>query len=283
MIKLLYPLFLLRSRFPLKLIYAHFKVYAWILKNIVGYRKAVVRDNLAKCFPEKSPEELVQIENDYYRFLARLGAEIVKNLTMKPEQLKENVRVKNPEVLQQLFEEKDLVFLMVGHYGNWEYISSSLNLQMPQQPYVLYKPFRNEDSQWFIDKERLRHGTKVIPFKSAYKEIQQLEGKNLIEFISDQSPLRNNAIWKQFFNRETPVFKGTEKIASRLDAAIVYGHITVGELGKYELEYIPIEEKSDTTNWPVTGKVVELLEANIREAPQYWLWSHRRWKYGPNA
>lgn len=271
------------SLLPLGILNAFFSMGVWMLRVPFGYRKAVIQDNLTKCFPEKSEPELKAIELGFYRFLGRMAAEFVKNISISSEKAKDFIEVKNPEVLEEAFRKNDIVFLMVGHYGNWEILGSVISLHIEAQFHALYKPLRSKSSQWFIDQERLRHGTKVIPFKTAYRDLQKLKGKHLIEFISDQSPLRNNAVWKTFFGRETPVFKGTEKIAARIGAPVLYGRVEVGPLGKYSLEYVPVLEEANTTDWPLTGKTVELLEENIRRAPQYWLWSHRRWKYGPNA
>ncbi len=275
----LFPLSLL----PLSILNAGSSVFVWILRVPLAYRKEVIQDNLAKCFPEMSSSELKIFERGFYNFLGRMAAEFVKNLSISSSKAKEFIQIKNPEVLEEAFAENDLVFLMVGHYGNWEILGSVLNLHTDAQVQALYKPLRSKSSQWFIEKERLRHGTKVIPFKTAYRDLQKLQGKHLIEFISDQSPLPKNAIWKTFFGRDTAVFKGTEKIASRMGAPVFYGRVEVGDLGEYSLEYVPVREAPDTSTWPLTGKTVELLEENIRRAPQYWLWSHRRWKYGPNA
>ena len=121
------------SLLPLGILNAFFSMGVWMLRVPFGYRKAVIQDNLTKCFPEKSEPELKAIELGFYRFLGRMAAEFVKNLSISSEKAKDFIEVKNPEVLEEAFRKNDIVFLMVGHYGNWEILGSVISLHIEAQ------------------------------------------------------------------------------------------------------------------------------------------------------
>jgi Lauroyl/myristoyl acyltransferase len=192
---------------------------------------------------------------------------------------------KNLELVDEISKDGKPIFLMLGHYGNWEWVTS-LTLHVKGGLFMaqIYSPLKNEAADKFMFKLRARFHSLGIARNQTLREILKLksEGKQLmVGFIADQRPSRKNLhLWMDFLNHETPCMIGAEKIARKIDANVIYLDVKCVKRGYYEGEYKVIS--LDSTNTPeliITTKYMQELEKTINNAPQYWLWTHDRWKY----
>ncbi|MBI4645801.1 MAG: hypothetical protein HY738_04155 [Bacteroidia bacterium] len=103
-------------------------------------------------------------------------------------------------------------------------------------------------------------------------------------FIADQIPTKNEIqYWTNFLNQDTAVFLGIEKIAKKSNFAVVFLNMNKIRRGSYEVEFNLITDEPDNTpEYYITDRHVRLLEQQIIKNPQYWMWSHRRWKHKRN-
>jgi KDO2-lipid IV(A) lauroyltransferase len=176
---------------------------------------------------------------------------------------------------------------VVGHMGNWEW-SSVFSHICDYDCVVIYKPLANKIFDQLMFRLRARHGFRPVAMQHVIREyILAKNEKRCINafFIADQSPMKNEIhYWTEFLNQETPVFTGTEKIARKFNSVVVFVYVTKPARGQYRLEFIPVSEgDSQDDSLSITEKHVRLLEKNIREQPEIWLWSHRRWKHKKNS
>jgi KDO2-lipid IV(A) lauroyltransferase len=260
-------------------------VLYFILYQLLGYRKKVVIANLKNSFPEKTGKEIELICRKYYRHLCDLFLEVFKTLTVSNKEMIKHCKY-HPEakkLFDRLADERKSVILVLGHQGNWEWAANSFSLLFRQQLYVIYRPLHNKNFDRLMYKIRTRFKAKAITTQDTYKEmlLSKRSGEvSATAFLADQTPQAGNAYWTQFLNQETPVFRGTEIIAKKLDYPIVYASIKKISRGYYEVSAEIIEEFPRTTS---EGMVSELhtrkLEKNIIEQPETWLWSHKRWKH----
>ncbi len=277
---LAFPLYLLFS-LPLWLLYGLSTGVYHVLYYLIGYRKKVVRANLANAFPEKTEEERMRIEKAYYRHMVDVMIETLKLLTLSKKQLSKHVVFTNLDVLEQLPNQQQPFVFVLGHQGNWEWIGpafASLNLI---QLYGIYHPLSSPFFDWLMKRIRTRHGMKLIPMQQTMRALSELKTTFTgIAFIADQTPAPENAYWLSFLNQDTPVFIGTEKIAKRFNYPVVYTSCQKVKRGKYQLSFQIITQQSHTTveGW-ITSEHSRLLEHDIKNQPAYWLWSHRRWKH----
>jgi KDO2-lipid IV(A) lauroyltransferase len=171
--------------------------------------------------------------------------------------------------------------MVMGHYGNWEYCPNGLPLQSDFQSYVIYHPLSNPYFDRLMSRLRTSTGSKLYTMTGTLKGmISNRNELNVTAFLSDQSPDPNGAYWTQFLNQDTAVFIGSEKIARKLQLAVVYGCLERVKRGKYVFHTKLIcEDASKTQAGEITEKHVRMLERDIQKAPEYWLWTHRRWKH----
>lgn len=280
--KLAYYIFVLPfSYLPLRVLYLFTDFFYVLLITVVPYRKKVIEGNIERSFPEKSAKEHRKIKRQFYRHFTDLLAEGVKNLTISEKALKRRFKVKNPELMQQLYDEKRNVLLVSGHFNNWEWLITSQNILFPHQAYGIGMPMSSQFWHHKINARRERYGMRVLHAKN-YREHLEANPEELksVLVLSDQSPGNSlKSYWMEFLNQQTAVLFGTEMMANDLDWSVVCFSTRKKKRGYYEMELELITTQPKTLNW---GEITEFhtrkLESEIRKYPEQWLWSHKRWK-----
>jgi len=258
----------------------------FITFHIIGYRKKVVYTNLKNAFPNKDKDEIDKIARKFYKHFCDIIFETLKELHMSEAEMMKRVRYINSELTNEFFNQKRSIIAVVGHYGNWEWLTG-FSLHTPYHGTSLYKPLNNRHFNKVFGKMRSRFGTEMIPMKQALRSIIRNKRENRLTincYISDQSPVREELdYFTRFLNQDTAVFLGIEKLAIKFNLPVVYFKMKKIKRGYYEVEIIDIAKKpKETVPNEITEKHVRLLEETILEEPAYWLWSHRRWKFKPS-
>ena len=288
LMKILYYL-LIAVCYPISLLpfWVHylFADVLYILIYYVGrYRVKVVRKNLASAFPEKSEEERKRIERKFYQWFCDYIVESMKLLTLSQEEMKKRIVFKNAELVDEITERGQSVTLYLGHYCNWEWVSSiPLWINPIAWGGQVFHPLENKVFDKLFLKIRERMGSHCIAMQDILREVlkhQQENQPTVIGYISDQKPLWVNIHhWVDFLHHDTPVLTGAERIARKMNHAVLYVDIQRVRRGYYEAEFKCItREPQKLKEFELTDIYFEMLEKSIRRAPEFWLWSHDRWK-----
>jgi KDO2-lipid IV(A) lauroyltransferase len=248
-----------------------------------GYRKGVVMNNLKNAFPEKSDAERAVIGRKFYRHLADIFIETLKQQHLSVKEHKKRFITENPEVLERLYSEGKDVVAVFGHYNNWEY-TSIFPLMFKYVFIPVYRPLKNKYFDKYLLNIRERYGSILTPGPMVIREILKQRKENRRSFTSlltDQIPAKGDIhYWTQFLNQDTPVYLGAEKIAAKYGMAVVFLNYRKVKRGHYSLKFeVLFENAAGLPEYTVTEAHVKRLEEIIREAPEYWIWSHRRWKH----
>jgi KDO2-lipid IV(A) lauroyltransferase len=268
---------------PLRVLYVISDFTFLLLYYFPSYRRKVVATNLKNSFPEKSEAELKSIEKKFYRHLADFFIETVKLMHVSKEEQKRRYTFSNIEVIDKLREEKRDIVAVLGHYNNWEW-PTLLPFFLKYKVIIIYRPLQNKYFDRFIYNQRSRYGIVLTPTNMVIREIVNFRKQNINTisvFLTDQTPAKGDIkYWTKFLNQDTPVYTGTEKIAAKYDMAMVYFHVQKIKRGYYNLDVeLLLEHTAGLPEHFVTETHVRRLEEIIREKPEYWLWSHRRWKH----
>lgn len=255
----------------------------FLMYHVVGYRKKIVVSNIKMAFPEYDKAKIRSISRKFYHHFSDLILESgVCHFYIESKALN-RITYRNPELLNELYATGKLVMAVTGHYGNWEYLNT-LALASDYPVEAIYKPLHIKSIDRMIKRNRTRFGVRVSPMEMiARKLILHHKEKDPVMtiFLADQRPLMKNIqYWTKFMNLDTPLYLGTEKLARKLDAAVVFLKILKVKRGRYEVEIELIcENPNDLAPFEITERHVQILENLIREQPEFWLWSHRRWKH----
>ncbi len=267
-----------------------------IIYYIVRYRRNIVRRNLSTSFPEKSQQELRRIERAFYRWLCDYGVETIKLLSVSDNVLRRHLEFRGLEQVEQCFDEGQSCAGMLGHYCNWEYLSATaLGLTRwggedkdktgagTAVMGLIYKPLRNKVmDRLFLAIRQQKQGT-CVSRKDILRALLSLKREGRMSFfgyIADQGPRWENIhLWIPFLNHDTPVFTGSERIIRKMQHAVFYLDMERPKRGKYICTIRPITlHPEQMAEHDLTTTYFHMLEQTIIRAPQFYLWTHNRWK-----
>lgn len=268
---------------PFRVLYVISDLLYFLLYKVIGYRCKVVRMNLSSSFPEKNATEIRILTKKFYHHLCDISLESLKGFTMSPAEIVKRHRILNPELADSFFDKGLSTIAVPGHYNNWEWGSQSPGLQMKFPIVGFYKPMKNKWVDRYIKSHRQKFNTRLASIKETALTFQELS-KSPTAYImaADQCPSnREECYWFGFLNHDTAWLHGPEKYARKYNWPVVYVDIRKVKRGFYEITLEMLtDDPSLLPDGEITRRYASHLEQTILNEPAYWLWSHKRWKYG---
>lgn len=266
---------------PYSVLYLFSDLLYFLLYKIFNYRQKVVRKNLKNSFPLYSKTQIAEIEKKFYSHFCDIIVESIKLFTISEKQLSARILFADRELINDLYKKNKSIIFCGGHYNNWEMLGAIIQKYIPHTAIGIYAPLENSFFNKKFIKSRTKFGLKLLSMKKVKEGFE--ENKTLLTatfFATDQSPTYSkNVYWTQFLNQETAVYTGTEYFAKTYNFPVVFGYITKTKRGFYDFKAELICENPKSTK---VGEITELhtriLEKQILNEPQYWLWTHKRWK-----
>jgi KDO2-lipid IV(A) lauroyltransferase len=276
------------AHLPLRVLYVLSDLLYLLIYYVVRYRRALVKRNLSKCFPEKTPEARLEIEREFYRNFADYIIETIKLLHISDDEMRRRFTFTNIDAVKDLMEQGHSIVAYFSHCGNWEW-ATSITLHCTELVAVgdlfcqVYRPLRNEHFDNLMFRIRRRFGSESIPKNLTLRRILQMRNNHVTSitgFMSDQKPSHGDTVHVvNFLNRPTAVITGTETLARRLKMSVIYFDMTKLSRGHYDVCIRVIaNDASQTPAFFATDKYFALLEQTIKRNPSIWLWTHNRWK-----
>lgn len=280
---LLYPILYLISILPFRVLYVFSDFLYLIIYRIFGYRKKVVLDNLKLVYPDKSKKELKRIMKLFYHHLCDMMVESIKSLTISADSMRAHFTFKNIEVIKELESKNRSIILMCAHYGSWEWIFI-LQTYVSHKGYAVYKKLSNPYFDKLFKRIRAKYNSHLITTKETIPTLMRSKknGELTISgFVSDQSPrIHKTHHWGNFMGIDVPVFTGAEMLAKKLDMSVVFFKVKRLKRGYYETTFeLMAENPLEYPDYEITDDFLKRVEKQIHEAPQYYLWTHKRWKH----
>lgn len=280
---LVYPLLWLISILPFRLLYMLSDGFYIIVYYLIGYRKNVVLDNLKLAFPEKEDKELFKIRKVFYHHLCDMMFEAIKSITISEAEMQKRYVFTNLEDIHQLEKEHRSVILFMGHYASWEWIFI-LQTHVNHKGYAVYKQLSNKYFDALVKRIRAKYDSHLITTKETFPILIKAKQNNQLTFngfVFDQSPKLNKALyWQDFMGHEVPVHVGAEILAKRLDMVTLFLKVKKVNRGYYEADFTDIiRTPKDYANFELTNLYLKRVEEQIHEAPEYYFWTHKRWKH----
>ena len=284
MFTLVYAFFYMLSLLPMWVLYRLADVGYLLIYYVLKYRRGIVRQNLVSSFPEKTNSEIVNIEKQFYRWFADYFLESIKLLSISRKQLAKRLTIINADLIENDFKEGTHVAAILGHYGNWEWLSA-VTIGLPQNRVValVYKPIKNKIINHLFYCLRSSQGgvpvakNDILRALVKYKKQQTM---TLFGYIADQSPRWQNIhLWLPFLHHQTPVFTGSERIMRKMNNAVYYAEMSRPKRGYYTCTFRLItKEPNSLPENDITRRFFEMLEVSIKAQPHLYLWTHNRWK-----
>ena len=268
---------------PYWLLYLKSDCYYFLVYHLLRYRRKVVRQNLLNSFPDKDAKEIKRIERRFYQNLCDLFVEAPKMLRMKSNGYQSRITYTNPELVKQLYEQGKNVFYAIPHSGNWEWFGKMIPELTQHKSLAVYKRVENPVFEQLMLYIRTCGSTlEMVESNSVLRRLAQLrDSQTAVLMMADQtSHGLAQDYWTEFLHQDTGFLDGGEMLAKKFDYPVYYVHITRLKRGYYEARILPItkDPKSMAEN-AITEQFARMLEANIKESPELWLWTHNRWKW----
>lgn len=281
--RLLYAAFWLLSRLPMRALYFLSDAVCVVVHRVVRYRLRVVQQNLSSAFPEKTPSELRRIEAGFYHYFCDQFVETVKSVSMTREEMMRRMQFRGLDAVRKsLGDDRKFLFIMLGHYGNWEWIAS-LQYWLPDIHCTqIYHRLRQSAWDSLFLRIRSRYGGESFEMRKTLRRLLELRREPrhcVVGFIADQLPRWGSIhYFTPFLHHDTAVYTGAEHISKRIGSAMVYGRVTRLRRGYYRCDVLPLSDRpEDAADFQLTDRYFQMLETDIRRQPEIWLWSHKRW------
>ena len=250
---------------------------------IIGYRKKVVRDNLSLVFPEKTENERLVIEKKFFRHMCDMFLEMIKTMGISTKQAEERYVFTNIELFHQLEDQGRNTMLMLPHYASWEWVFS-LNTKIVSKGYAIYLKIQNKYFDKLVRDIRSKFGTTLIVTNESRKIAKEAKVSGelfCLGIISDQSPMMSRARhWAKFMDIMVPVHIGGEELAKEHNLVPLYLKVNKKKRGYYEATFIKLcDNPNELPNYKITEIFLTETEKSIRNAPEHYFWTHKRWKH----
>jgi KDO2-lipid IV(A) lauroyltransferase len=280
---LLYPIIWFISILPFRILYVLSDCVYILIYYIIGYRKKVVRGNITLALPHLSEKERLQIEKKSYRHLCDMFLEMIKTMTISVKEIEKRFVFTNLEMYQEMEKKNKSIAVMIAHYACYEW-TISMNSKIKYEGYAIYKKINNKYFDKLVRDIRSRFKAKLINTKETIPTIEKNAKNNhlsLFGFASDQSPQVSKTFhWQKFMGIETPVHTGAEMLAKRFDMNIMFLRVKKVKRGYYEatFEHL-VDNPKEVPDYQITDEFLRRVEKQIYEAPEFYLWTHNRWKH----
>lgn len=277
--------FLLRllSHIPFWVLYLKADFFYFLVEHVIKYRRKVIDENLRFAFPDKNDEERKLLRRKFYSHFCDMMLEAVKLHSLSDKQLEKRLTVKNIEVLENAADGNSGVILLAMHHNNWEWGAAIQQYLKPTVLMVYNRMRNNAPMDNFLLKTREKWGGEGVPTVNTVRRVLFYAKKNkpyILWLAADQSASEGTHYWTDFLNREAPFFSGPIKLAQKLNQPLIFQSTRKVSRGKYEIEFdMLIEEPAKVSEGEILRVYVNKMEEIIRNQPEYYLWSHRRWKH----
>ena len=280
---LAFPLLWIISILPFRIFYWFSDFIYLLVYYVIGYRKKTVKENLALALPHLSDKERLIIEKKSYHHLCDLFLEMIKTMSISSEEMNKRFHITNIELVKEYEDKGKSTVLLASHYASWEWLLS-INAKTKFKRIGVYKKIANKYFDKLIRNIRSKYDAELVETKKTIPLMAENEKNGVLAMYglaSDQSPKMNRAFhWDKFMGIEVPVHTGAEMLSKKYDLNVLFVKVKKVKRGFYEATFIPITDNPRSIpDFKITDIFLREVEKQILEAPEYYFWTHKRWKH----
>ena len=278
-----FPFLWIISKLPFRLFYWFSDCIYILVYYIIGYRKKIVRNNILIALPHESEEKRLVIEKKFYHHMCDMFLEMIKTMSISSEEMKERFKITNIELLKEYEQKNKSIILLAAHYASWEWLLS-INESTSFKCYGVYKKVNNKYFDAKVRAIRSKFKSVLVTTDNTIALINDNEKNGVMSLYglaSDQSPQVHKTFhWQQFMGITVPVHTGAEMLAKRYDLEVVFAKVKKVKRGYYEATFVPIANNPKSIpDYEITDAYLKEVEQQILEAPEFYFWTHKRWKH----
>lgn len=271
------------SKLPFPILYFISDIVYFLLYKVIGYRVKTVRNNIKITLTHLSEKEQLEIEKKFYKQFCDMFLEMIKTLTISEDEMKRRYTFSNIELVKAYEKKNKSIVLMTPHYASWEWVII-FGKHIDYKGFGIYKKLKNKHFDKLVRDIRSKFDAELIATKDTIRTIKHNQEQGIhgiYLFLSDQTPLlRKGQHWEKFMGIEVPVHMGAENLSRDCNMNILYLHVDKVKRGYYNAKFIEItDDIHNEEKYEPTKKFLKLVEDQIYAKPEYYFWTHKRWKH----
>ena len=241
--------------------------------------KKLAFENIRRALPNISKNELISIYNSMWENYGRVFAEYVFMKKFRNDQLTENISIEGKEILQEIIIKNQKVVFISGHFSNFELMAMQIE-KMGVKVAAIYRPLNNLYLNSIMEKIRKKYicEHQIKKGVGGLKELIKLnkEGFSTALMIDQRV---SQGIKSSFFNQEAYTTTIPAQLVKKFGMSVVPIFIERFDEIKFKMTvYKPLSFEENESIENITNKLNRILEKMILKNPNYWIWSHNRWK-----
>jgi KDO2-lipid IV(A) lauroyltransferase len=280
---LIYPILWIISILPFRLLYILSDCIYFLVYYIIGYRKKTVQENLKIALPYLTDIERKKIEKKFYKHMCDMFLEMIKTISITKKQINERFKFINLDVYLELEKKGKSIALNCAHYASYEWVIS-MNNYITFKGFAIYKKIANPYFDKLVKDIRSKYKAYLITTKETKSTIEHNTKNGILSvygFASDQTPRWSKTLhWHHFMGIETPIHIGAESLAKQYNMNVIYLKVKKVKRGFYEAYFEVLTENINSIpDYKLSELFMSKVEQQIYEAPEFYLWTHKRWKH----
>jgi len=209
--------------------------------------------------------------------------EMIKTMSISPEEMEKRFHVTNIDLVLDYAKKGKSVILVASHYASYEWLLT-INPKLGFQGIAVYKKLANPYFDKLVRKIRSKYNTEMIETRKAIPTMAQNQRNGVLSMYglaSDQSPKLDRIFHSmKFMGVEVPVHTGAEMLAKKYDLAVIMVKVKKVRRGYYEATFLSLADNpKDFEDFEITEMYLKEVEKQILETPEFYLWTHKRWKH----
>ncbi len=257
----------------------------WFYGSVIRYHRKDALEALRRAFPEKKESERRSLLQSMYR---NLGINLVEEFRLQhiPEELlKKSISWEGESIAHDVLAAGKGMIVLSAHLGNWD-ILCTLAPRFNYPTTIITKNIKNKALNRFWMEARSRFGLQFVPAHNSYRLcLAALRRNEIIGFILDQNMIRTEGIFVDFFGKPACTTPGLAFMSAQSGAPVVPVFITRQQDGTHRVRLLPAiappPDRKPETIQQYTQLYTKVIEDNVREHPDQWIWIHRRWRTQP--
>src|SRR6266536_4759564 len=250
---------------------------AWLASR--KYRRLAQR-NVAIAFGNEKPtRELRRLVRRHFQLLGANLLCSVKLTAMPPEKILERVTVENIEAMAREFRAGVPVVLVLSHLGTWELFAQLMpNFVGFVRNASVYQKLGNRFIDKHVRRTRSQTGLELFDRHDGFEPvIDLLRSGGGVGVLSDQHA-GDHGVWTPFFGRLASTAPLPALLAKRTRAALIAAGVYTTGRARWRMVFTERFDQTGVSVAVLTSKINEVIEKQIRRAPEDWFWVHNRWK-----
>ena len=261
------------------------------LGNVIGIipiqRNRISLDNIRHSFGDYMGEsDIIKLNRRVIVHFGQMLFEVPHILRFNHANLHHYVVFKGEEHLRKALHKGKGVFIVTGHFGNWEFMGPALALHFGPLA-IVARPLRFPPLDRLVYELRSSFGSEIIPKQNSMKKIFSALKKNkMVGILLDQNVDWYQGVFVNFLGRRACVNKALALMALRTESPVIPAFPVRQKDGRYHImleEEVELVRTGDKTTdvEENTALFTRIIEKYVIEHPEQWFWFHRRWKTLP--